>query len=525
MRTQTVVLTGILAITLVPFAWASNPPLEFEGPAQTSGTSEATGAWITIFFDDGAATAIGQQEGTTPLTNTTFVDVEANGTFLPSLDYAAPSPIQQADGTIGAYKIVFGKGYGSLVLHAHALQVNLEDSDGEIQVKTNEMNLRSFAPQEVRSSNPHWSLDLRGPQSVFSVTKQNGTSFSYQILANQIDFIQWFGGQVSCTDSSTECPTGGGRESSVIQLPQGQIERTKYSYVSGYPTTNGSISSTGRAHAVLMGGPSIDLAINGSIRLPNVEGNLGCPTCPNPSGKTVQAKGSIFLGQLSPTEDGHLRGSFSAAVTSVKFDEQSIDPALLAGGAIVAAVAGGVLVALLKFLLWPLFTRLTKEQALEHPRRKAIFEYIQHHPGANFREIARNTSIAAGTVRHHLNVLERSGQVVEHNHGSTVRLFENHGKFADNWAEVVLLREPALGVLHEWLKSNPGSPQKAVLEAMEGHGWSRSTTQHRLSRLVEGGLASIRLQGRLKIYSLVEKPQRKGLLPGFKGPVLPAPTP
>jgi predicted transcriptional regulator len=184
----------------------------------------------------------------------------------------------------------------------------------------------------------------------------------------------------------------------------------------------------------------------------------------------------------------------------------------------VAGVAGiGLMV--LKFLIAPFFTRLTKEEALEHPRRKTIFQYIQQHPGANFREIARNTSIAAGTVRHHLNVLERSGQIVEHNHGSTVRLFENHGKFANNWADLVLLREPALGQVHAWLKEHPASPQKAILEAMETHGWSRSTTQHRLSRLVDGGLANIKLQGRLKIYTAAERP------PGRPQHVSPGPSP
>lgn len=169
--------------------------------------------------------------------------------------------------------------------------------------------------------------------------------------------------------------------------------------------------------------------------------------------------------------------------------------------------------------------RLSKDQALEHPRRKQIFDYIQRHPGANFREVARNTSIAAGTVRHHLNVLERSGQVVEHSHGSTVRLFENHGKFQHDWADLVLLREPALGQLHAWLKDHPGSPQKAVLEAMEVEGWSRSTTQHRLSRLVDGGIASIRLQGRLKLYSVAEKPASLKPLESSSPAVLGQPQP
>jgi DNA-binding transcriptional ArsR family regulator len=40
---------------------------------------------------------------------------------------------------------------------------------------------------------------------------------------------------------------------------------------------------------------------------------------------------------------------------------------------------------------------------------------------------------------------------------------------------------------------------------MEALGWSRSTTQHRLARLADGGLVAIRLQGRLKMYSATER--------------------
>lgn len=144
-----------------------------------------------------------------------------------------------------------------------------------------------------------------------------------------------------------------------------------------------------------------------------------------------------------------------------------------------------------------------RERALEHPKRQAIFHYVQQNPGANFREVVRRTSIPAGTVRHHLTVLQRSGHLVERPHRSTIRLFENRA-FDQAWHAVVLLREPALAGLHAWLKANPGSAQKDVLEGMEAAGWSRSTTQHRLSRLVEAGLVSLRLQGRLKIYAAAE---------------------
>lgn len=158
----------------------------------------------------------------------------------------------------------------------------------------------------------------------------------------------------------------------------------------------------------------------------------------------------------------------------------------------------------------PLFTRLSLDQALEHPRRRRIFDYIRHQPGANFREVSRNTGIAAGTVRHHLNVLARSDIIVEHQHASTVRLFENIDAFRHSWADQVILREPALAELYEWLHANPASPQRGALEAMLERGWSRSTTQHRLGRLVDAGLVGIKLQGRLKLYTATDRRHAPG---------------
>lgn len=138
---------------------------------------------------------------------------------------------------------------------------------------------------------------------------------------------------------------------------------------------------------------------------------------------------------------------------------------------------------------------------LEFTRRKRILDYVLQNPGANVREVARNTGTATGTVRHHLSILQRHGHLVARAHGATLRLFENHGKYDATWTEVVLLREAALCELHAWLQDHPASSQKAVVAGMQDRGWLRSTTQHRLKRLVHGGLVIVRLQGRLKIYT------------------------
>ena len=148
--------------------------------------------------------------------------------------------------------------------------------------------------------------------------------------------------------------------------------------------------------------------------------------------------------------------------------------------------------------------RLLPREALAAPRRRHIMEAVRGNPGVAFRELSRLIGLPPGTLRHHLNVLRRAQCIVERQHGARLCFF--HAESDANWVETVLRREPALAVLLDWLKLNPRVPQSDVLLAMEIQGWSRSTTQHRLSRLVDGGAATVFLQGRFKLYSSATQP-------------------
>ncbi|MHB1262216.1 MAG: winged helix-turn-helix transcriptional regulator [Thermoplasmatota archaeon] len=145
--------------------------------------------------------------------------------------------------------------------------------------------------------------------------------------------------------------------------------------------------------------------------------------------------------------------------------------------------------------------RLMIDGVVMHPRRLNLLAFVQGNPGASFREIARRTGIAPGTARHHLTVLVRSGLILERSQGNTQRFFAGDAQHEDSWNTVALLRDSALACLLGWLAANPGAPQRQVIEAMQGNGWSRSTTQHRLKRLAIGGAASVKMQGRLRLYS------------------------
>jgi predicted transcriptional regulator len=140
----------------------------------------------------------------------------------------------------------------------------------------------------------------------------------------------------------------------------------------------------------------------------------------------------------------------------------------------------------------------------EHPRRAAIAAYVLDNPGATFREVAGSQALAAGTCRHHLNILTRSKVLVERRHGAAVRFFENHGKYDQTWIQVVALREPGLDEVHAFIATHQRVSQKSILNHFEDLGRSRSTTQHRLARLERHGTLTSRFQGRWKFYSILE---------------------
>ncbi|MCI0497034.1 MAG: winged helix-turn-helix transcriptional regulator [Thermoplasmata archaeon] len=62
-------------------------------------------------------------------------------------------------------------------------------------------------------------------------------------------------------------------------------------------------------------------------------------------------------------------------------------------------------------LFIPLYTRMRRDDVLDHFLRGRIFEYIKVNPGVNFSEILRYFDLNNGTLTYHLNVLEREKYV------------------------------------------------------------------------------------------------------------------
>jgi len=66
-----------------------------------------------------------------------------------------------------------------------------------------------------------------------------------------------------------------------------------------------------------------------------------------------------------------------------------------------------------------------RKNALELESRQILYHTILKYPGLHFRELVRKIGSSEGTVRYHLNYLERRNLIIEKSDGGYVRYFVN----------------------------------------------------------------------------------------------------
>ena len=66
---------------------------------------------------------------------------------------------------------------------------------------------------------------------------------------------------------------------------------------------------------------------------------------------------------------------------------------------------------LLSLLPSPLYTKLERDEILDHPNRREVYSYIVNQPGSNLSRLHAKLPIGYGTLVHHLKVLEREKHV------------------------------------------------------------------------------------------------------------------
>jgi DNA-binding transcriptional ArsR family regulator len=199
--------------------------------------------------------------------------------------------------------------------------------------------------------------------------------------------------------------------------------------------------------------------------------------------------------ESSPSSVAELR------VAVVPPTRKPVDPAPAVGVSVGAAALAAVSateagrLGLFNLVLFPLYSRLRREEVLDHFVRGQIYGYIQSHPGEHYNKMRDDLKITNGTLSHHLRTLEMQGFVKSKRDGIFRRFYpvemeipQEHGlRLSDLQIRLVdLLRDTAEGI--------PQSDLALLL------GVSQQTISYNLRVLGREGIVRAVRSGRLKRY-------------------------
>ncbi len=145
--------------------------------------------------------------------------------------------------------------------------------------------------------------------------------------------------------------------------------------------------------------------------------------------------------------------------------------------------------------LAPLYTRLSREDLLDHPMRQEIHGLIQDNPGIHMSELGRELDASWGTLLHHLDKLEKARLVVSED-TSGKRCFFLPGQVSQEHKDILpALENETARAIAEHFADNPGATQKDAAEALD---LSAALVSWHVKRLEKAGVLTRTREGRTK---------------------------
>ena len=170
----------------------------------------------------------------------------------------------------------------------------------------------------------------------------------------------------------------------------------------------------------------------------------------------------------------------------------------IVGFAGVLTVAGLMSVEVFVYFLFalfvPLYTKLRKDQVLDHYSRGRVYQFIELNPGEHFNSIRRALDLNIGTATYHLEVLSRNGLITSRQDGIYKRFYPTNVPIPpSNGGGISEVQQRVLTVI----KDTPGIAQKELARLF---GIRQSTLNYQVSKLEEKSLIDIRRRGRRVHY-------------------------
>ncbi len=153
-----------------------------------------------------------------------------------------------------------------------------------------------------------------------------------------------------------------------------------------------------------------------------------------------------------------------------------------------------------KFLILPLYVKLSKKDVLDHFIRGQIYGYLVVHPGDNYTTIKRNLDLKNGTLTYHLDVLEREGFVKSQVRGIKRYYYPTGVKMPDNGTGFPAIKEDIIRRVEE-------TPGITISDLASLLGVSRQLANYHLRALIREGYIYTERKGmRTRCYP-VERPR------------------
>ena len=167
------------------------------------------------------------------------------------------------------------------------------------------------------------------------------------------------------------------------------------------------------------------------------------------------------------------------------------------GAAILAALVGGTefgKYGLSNLVFFPLYSRMKKEEVLDHFVRGQIYGYIAAHPGEHYNSLKDALKVTNGTLAHHLRTLEIQGFIKADRDGIFKRFYPVEMQIPrDRGIRLSDLQHNILGLI----RSDGGPTQQDIAGELRV---SQQTVSYNLRHLSREGLVRMEKDGRAKRY-------------------------
>lgn len=142
-------------------------------------------------------------------------------------------------------------------------------------------------------------------------------------------------------------------------------------------------------------------------------------------------------------------------------------------------------------LLFPMYTRILKEDVLDQFVRGQIYGYIKTNPGVHYNKILREVGVKNGTLSYHLGVLEKSALIQSRREGLKYRAFYPKEM---NFPKKERFRLTGLQIsIIGSIRDHPGLTQKEIARLL-GH--KPQTINYNMKVLDQAGLVRVVKKGR-----------------------------